>query len=212
MEKTQCKVKVCGLRHEKNIDQICELKPDYCGLIFYSGSPRAVKGLQLSDVARQRKFVGVFVDESTSSILSKAREYNLSVVQLHGRETRSQVEQLKRKLPEVSVWKAIHISSEFPGELVAQYHDIVDSFLFDTYSEQGGGSGEKFPHALLSRYTGQTPYFLSGGIGPEDCNEVAKLFAEDERMLGVDVNSRFEVSPGLKDVRLLKRFIEELRR
>ncbi len=212
MSKRRCAIKVCGLKEESNVQEVLALSPEYIGHIFYEKSPRYLTDPMTLPLDTETQRVGVFVNASLERIVDEVRNNALSIIQLHGLEPVSLINSLKESLPDIGIWKAIKIKDEFPLELISTYRDAVDSFLFDTYSELGGGSGVQFDHALLDHYTEDTPYLLSGGIGPDDAKLVRELFDGDDRMWGVDINSRFETGPGVKDVRLLSQFIDELRR
>jgi len=204
------KIKVCGMRDPQNIASVAELKPDYMGFIFYERTPRyagnmppeAVHALP-DDICR----VGVFVNATYSEICSIADKYRLDMVQLHGDEPAEFCASIRKLRP---VIKSVAIESAGDvGFYAGLYADVVDYLLFDTRTPLFGGSGQRFDWEVLETYTGDTPFFLSGGVGPEDarCLNDLRLPA----MHAVDVNSRFETAPALKNIELLKEFIKTVK-
>lgn len=206
-------VKVCGLSQARNVAQVAALGVDLLGFIFSKRSPRCVTAgvaAQAARVAGRAMTVGVFVDEEPAAIVRTVAAAQLDWVQLHGHESPAQVELLRRQLPATRIIKAIGVASAADVERCkAAYEGLVDCFLFDTKCPAGGGSGRKYDWNVLEAYDGSTPFLLSGGIGPGDAPQVS-AFAHP-RCAGIDVNSRFELAPGLKDVEKLKKFIEEIR-
>ncbi len=202
------KIKVCGMRDPANVAQVAALGIDMMGFIFYGKSPRCVTSpvpLPQGGV----EAVGVFVDEQPATVARIARECGLDVVQLHGGEPASDIDEVKRLVPRVRVIKAISVKE--PGDVMRckPYEGKADCLLFDTKCPGKGGSGVKFDWTVLNQYQGVTPFLLSGGIGPGDVDRVRAF--HHPCCVGIDLNSRFEVVPGLKDVALLKRFINEIR-
>ena len=205
------KIKVCGMRNPENIFALAELKPDYLGLIFYTLSKRFVSDLDinvLNSLAQSIRLTGVFVDENLNNVVEKAQKYNLSAIQLHGSETVEYCRELRSELLRVSalkkieIWKAFGINSSFDFDVLNHFQDVVDYFLFDTKTEAHGGSGLSFDWRVLSEYKLEKPFFLSGGISPENIQEVFNL--NHKQLFGVDLNSKFELEPGLKDIESLK--------
>lgn len=206
MKKIQ--VKVCGLREPDNIQQVAALAPDYLGFIFYRKSKRLVtEGLDLSAFTIHK--VGVFVNAEIGEILEKVTAYELEVVQLHGEESPEFVAALKRLRPELRMWKAVGVNNgtDF-GDLEA-YNASLEAFLFDTASPQYGGTGKSFDWRTLDRYQGEIPFWLSGGIGPNSLADLIRF--THPRWVGIDLNSRFESSPGVKDTDLLGAFLASLK-
>jgi len=203
------KIKVCGMKHNSNISALLALKPDFVGFIFYEKSPRCV-GEEAPDILfdswpSTTKRVGVFVDESIDVILTKARRFSLDFVQLHGRETPETAEQLKNA--GLGVIKVFHLKKK--DDLTAtRSYDTCDYFLFDTPSEHHGGTGTIFDWSLLADYDNHKPYFLSGGIGHDTAIDFEK--ASIPTPFGLDVNSCFEDSPGIKNIELLTPFIQQV--
>jgi phosphoribosylanthranilate isomerase len=207
MDKMELKLKICGMREPENISGVTALSPDYMGFIFYKGSKRYIGGLDpqlVHKVPEGIKATGVFVNEDLDAVVQAARDYKLSALQLHGEESPAYCLQLKDNLPGVEVIKAFGIGADFDFETLIPYSGKADYFLFDTQTVEHGGSGKRFDWSLLKAYTGTTPYFLSGGIGLEHAMELTAI--HDPRLYALDVNSRFEIEPGLKDLDKLTDF------
>ncbi|NQV76472.1 MAG: phosphoribosylanthranilate isomerase [Bacteroidetes bacterium] len=210
------KIKVCGMRDSSNIIDLAQLKPDYLGLIFYSQSKRFAANLDkdiLSSLPDTIKLTGVFVNETIDEIISKIDEYDLNAVQLHGSESVIYCQQLKEllrvRLPfkKLEIIKAFGISPGFDFNQLTQFNDVADYFLFDTKTAEHGGSGVAFDWKILDQYSGLKPYFLSGGLSPVNISEISNL--KPEKLYAIDLNSKFEFDPGLKDISSLK-FVFEL--
>lgn len=200
------KVKVCGLKYTINVQEICDLSQDYAGFIFVAASPRNVSyspALMLAMNKLKCKKVGVFVNAPTYFIKAKAELFDLDVVQLHGDESSNQIEALAK---DYEVIKAFSVDDNFDFNLEA--YESADYFLFDTKGRKRGGNGTKFNWDILQYYKGKTPFFLSGGINPEDAEEILKI--DHPKFAGIDVNSGFEIEPGLKNVNGLKAFMKVL--
>lgn len=201
-------VKICGLRDPGNILEVIKLKPDLIGLIFYPDSPRYVTDLNslkfLNDLHGKPLTVGVFVDPTLQEIRTVANSLHLDVIQLHGSETPAFCEEVRKD--DHAVIKAFGIRPGFDFCTTEQYRGVADFFLFDTGSDKPGGTGEQFDWDLLDFYHGETSYFLSGGLTPD-----TQIFPNHIQMAGVDLNSRFEKAPGIKDIGLLKPFIKQFR-
>ncbi len=192
-----------------NARRVAALAPDMMGFIFYRASPRDAFGLA-PDVVRQLppaiKKVGVFVDETADTVLRTVELYGLDAVQLHGGEPPESCAGLAAR--GLKVVKAFGISSAGDLSAAGGYEGAIDLFVFDTKTPLKGGSGRRFDHSVLRRYTGRTPFLLSGGIGPEDAATDLSIYP---RCAGFDLNSRFETAPGVKDTELLRIFIETVR-
>lgn len=204
------------MREAANIFAVNELKPDYLGLIFYPQSKRYVQENPLGLTAAlsgQAKLTGVFVNESEQAVLDKVEQYSLQAVQLHGQETAEYCRTLKSALNvqngEIEVIKAFGVDETFDFDVLQQYEPVVDFFLFDTKTPEHGGSGVKFNWEVLRNYRLEKPYLLSGGIGLNELEELKKL--DDSRLYAVDLNSRFEISPALKDLELVRQAINKIR-
>jgi phosphoribosylanthranilate isomerase len=205
-------IKVCGITQFKQLQQLEALNIDYAGLIFYKDSPRymgdKITGKQIKDADFDIKKVGVFVDPGYSELLDAIDEYGLDIVQLHGNETPEMCEELSG---EVEVIKAFRISGDKSidiDEMVADYDAVCDFYLFDTagLKESFGGTGQQFDWGILKKAKIEKPFFLSGGIGPDDAAKV-KAFKHPD-FFAVDVNSKFELSPGLKDMAAVLKFLQ----
>ena len=197
-------IKVCGMRDSENIQQVEELRPDWLGFIFWPKSSRYVSTFP-GYMPTHAKRVGVFVDEDIETVRQTAGNYALDIIQLHGQESPEYAAQLR----EWDVVKAISVSSREDIMTYQSYEGLVDYFLFDTKCKTVGGSGQQFDWQGLDAYDGQTPFLLSGGIGPDDAERVSTF--RHPQCIGIDLNSRFETAPGLKDIHKLKEFIKKLR-
>ncbi len=206
-------IKVCGMKYHENMLKVAALDPDLMGFIFYPPSPRFIginpaKGLFETVPPGIRK-AGVFVDSDFSVISQTCRKYGLQLAQLHGHESPALAKQLRTE--GIQVIKAIHLSSEKDFEKIRPFEGFVDYFLFEAPSGAFGGSGIKFPWHILETYPSETPFFLSGGIGPGDEAHILSLSLSLKYLAGVDINSRFETQPGLKDTDKVKTFIEAIK-
>ena len=213
------KLKICGMREAENIREISGLKPDYLGLIFFEGSSRYVSG-EIEEFNSEIKKTGVFVNASEEGILQKVEKYGLSAIQLHGEESPEFCRNLNKKLSatgkNVEIIKVFSIKEEFDFQELEPYEGIADLYLFDTKGKSRGGNGIAFNWEILLDYPSSTPFFLSGGIGPEETEAIKKLYytfqkrQKEELFYGIDVNSKFETAPALKDREALKLFRERL--
>lgn len=209
----QHQLKICGMLQPGNIAAVADLQPDYLGFIFYKGSKRYAGGVSpevLSTLPSAIKKVGVFVNEELEILLDVVARYSLDAVQLHGAEGPDYCRLLVSKLQgrEIKLIKAFGVNEYFDFKTIEAYKGIADYFLFDTQTPDHGGSGKKFNWQLLEKYTLDVAYFLSGGIGLESADAVRNI--QDPRLLAIDVNSKFEVEPGLKDVDQLIAFKNSL--
>ena len=217
-------VKVCGMREGENIRQVAELGVNWIGMIFWDKSPRNVTMIPTyagiipdrgSDIGSfKAKRVGVFVDEMPQNIITRVVNYKLDLVQLHGHETPTLIRNLRRTLdpdirPGIQFIKAISVGGCNDIAAYKDYADCVDYFLFDTKCPTVGGSGSQFDWSVLEAYDGDVPFLLSGGIGPDDAERVRNF--HHPKCIGIDLNSRFETEPGLKDITKLKQFLEQLK-
>lgn len=199
-------IKVCGITQLKQLQQLDGLNIDFAGFIFYKDSPRYVVGKiskeELQDTDFDLKKVGVFVNADYDEIIEMVGEYDLDVVQLHGDETPELCEQLSEEVEVIKAF-AVGYNTASIDEMVAPYDAVCDYYLFDTASKEGlaGGTGEKFDWKLISKSKIEKPFFLSGGISVEDIAAIKSFKHPD--YYGIDVNSRFEKSPGVKDMALL---------
>ena len=202
-------VKVCGMREPENIEKVAQLGVDMMGFIFYPKSPRfASQSVARTAADKNVCRVGVFVNESVELISAKIQLFDLNAVQLHGNESRELCEQLHEQNGLLKVIKAISVSTAGDIQKYKEYVDAVDYFLFDTKCKTVGGSGQQFDWQVLENYDGDVPFILSGGIGPEDVERIRNF--HHPKCIGIDLNSKFEMEPGLKDVEMLKTFLENI--
>ncbi len=197
------------MKSPDNISQLAQLPIDFMGMIFYQKSPRYVEKLTLSDLSvlpRYIERVGVFVNAKRDFILEKVNEYGLDLIQLHGNESPSFCKELNETLP---IIKAFSIADISDIEQTKAYEGLWGYFLFDTKTPQHGGSGLKFDWEILNEYKGNTPFFLSGGISAEDAERIREI--KHPLLYGLDLNSKFETEPGVKDIELLKQFIKQIK-
>ena len=211
------------MREGENIRQVAELRVNWIGMIFWDKSPRNVTMIPTyagiipdrgSDIGSfKAKRVGVFVDEMPQNIITRVVNYKLDLVQLHGHETPTLIRNLRRTLdpdirPGVQFIKAISVGGCNDIAAYKDYEDCVDYFLFDTKCPTVGGSGSQFDWSVLEAYDGDVPFLLSGGIGPDDAERVRNF--HHPKCIGIDLNSRFETEPAIKDITKLKQFLEQL--
>ncbi len=192
-----------------NIAEVAALQPDYLGFIFYEKSPRYFEG-EIPSLSPGIKKVGVFVDEKISKVIDLCKKYSLDVIQLHGNETKEYILDLKGYLtllyPDVLVWKAFSVDEEFDFSEIKIFENKVDAFLFDTKGKEKGGNGYTFNWEILKNYPSKKPFILSGGIGLEEVDPLREILKTDLPIHAIDVNSKFETAPGLKDAVLLQGF------
>jgi len=203
-------IKVCGIKDPENMRALAELPVDIMGLIFYEKSPRCVDKRDADSINALSLTIpkaGVFVNASKDDILDTVKRFHLKFVQLHGQESPDLCVALRNN--GISVIKAFSVHDVEDLKKCLPYEGECDYFLFDTKTPQHGGSGNKFEWKILSAYTASTPFFLSGGIAPDDADSIMQL--NHPLLFAVDLNSSFETSPGIKDIDKIKRFINELR-
>ena len=204
-------IKVCGITQFKQLQQLEALNIDYAGLIFYKDSPRymgdKITGKQVKEADFDLKKVGVFVNPGYSELLDAIDEYGLDIVQLHGNETPEMCEDVSG---EVEVIKAFRIEDGAVNvdKLVEPYDAVCDFYLFDTagLKESFGGTGQQFDWSILKKAKIEKPFFLSGGIGPDDAQKIRAFRHPD--FFAIDVNSKFEMAPGLKDMAAILKFLQ----
>ncbi|ALJ01542.1 hypothetical protein DC20_17405 [Rufibacter tibetensis] len=204
------KIKVCGMKYSENIEELLMLQPDFVGFIFYEKSPRFITtqwAVFSSVFPKDTRKVGVFVDEEVDVMLQKVTEMGLEVVQLHGQESPQVCLELQDS--GLTVMKAFRVGTDFDFTELSYYQNCCNFFLFDASGANPGGNGVRFNWELLKNYTLDVPFFLSGGIDLEHLEEIKAL--QLPHLYGVDLNSKFEIQPGLKDVNRLKGFMEGLR-
>lgn len=197
------KIKVCGVRDAENIKAVAALGPDYIGLIRYDRSPRYVNNLDEAGLEALPDAIlktGVFVNERAENIQQVIDKYRLNAIQLHGNENADFAAAFKNK---VVVLKAFGMDENFDFKELENYVGSVDFFLFDTKTATHGGSGEAFNWSTLNSYKLDVPFFLSGGLSLDNLEEIRNI--KHPQFYGVDLNSRFETSPGVKDIEKLKK-------
>jgi len=206
------KLKICGMRH--NLAEVAALQPDYLGFIFYQGSPRYFSE-EIPILPDKIKKVGVFVNATMEDITEKTHDYALDVVQLHGQEDANFCQQLKQTdifiSSKIELWKVFGMDNDtFDFSNLSPFETIVDKYLFDTKGPNPGGNGYTFNWDILKNYTYQTPFILSGGIGIEDITALKAFLKLGVPIYAIDVNSKFEEQPGLKEIDKLKAFMIQL--
>jgi len=212
------KIKVCGMRDPQNILSLAEFKPDYMGLIFYPQSKRYVADPDkntLASLPSSISLTGVFVDELLERLIQRVIDYDLKAVQLHGGESPEYCMNLRKKLNElrpdkhIELIKAFGIYPGFDFSTLEPYNEVVDYFLFDTKTSEHGGSGITFDWTILDQYDGEKQFFLSGGLSPENIDGLVNLASK--KIYALDLNSRFETEPGLKNIESLSSAFQFIR-
>lgn len=209
------KIKVCGITKIDQLKELEEIGVDFAGLIFYKSSPRYVlnNGLTAEIIAKEKvniTKVGVFVNDSVEDILRIVEDWKLDMVQLHGDESPSFCAQISAY---VTTIKAFRVGAENNiADKVFPFINKADFFLFDTLGKNYGGTGEQFDWNLISNEGTQKPFFLSGGIGPHNIDKIKEFCLNENRLFSLDLNSKFELSPGVKDMVLVKAFVEEIQK
>ncbi len=211
------------MRDADNIRDISALGVDMIGLIFYPPSPRYVQQFSSGagiipdyapDMGKTPLRVGVFVDDMPQNIVTRVYNYKLDYIQLHGNEPRETLENLRATIapdikPNIKIIKSISVSSAEDIKKYKEYVGAADLFLFDTKCKTVGGSGEQFDWQVLQAYDGDVPFLLSGGIGPDDAERIKNF--HHPKCIGIDLNSKFEIEPALKDVEKLKQFLVKVK-
>lgn len=212
------------MRDADNIRDISAQGVDMIGLIFYPPSPRYVQQFSSGagiipdyapDMGKTPLRVGVFVDDMPQNIVTRVYNYKLDYIQLHGNEPRETLENLRATIdpdikPKIKIIKAISVSSAEDIKKYKEYVGAADLFLFDTKCKTVGGSGEQFDWQVLQAYDGDVPFLLSGGIGPDDAERIKNF--HHPKCIGIDLNSKFEIEPALKDVEKLKQFLVKVKK
>ena len=195
------------MKYIENIQQVAELQPDYLGFIFYEKSKRNFEGV-IPKLPKSIKKIGVFVNEYVEILVSLVEEYQLEAIQLHGDESVDYIKEIKMHLPKVEVIKVFGIKDQFDFGLLKSYEEVVDFFLFDTKGKERGGNGITFNWKVLENYNSTKPFFLSGGIGLEQIDNLLSVLRKQESQYcyALDVNSQFEIEAGLKSVEKIKKF------
>ena len=206
------KLKVCGMRESTNISELLKLSPDFMGFIFFAKSKRDVADSLdaelLASFPESIQKVGVFVNAELDFVKGKVEQFGLNLVQLHGDESPEYCFDLKSK--GIKVMKVFSVGESFDFNQLEAYKPYVDFFLFDTKGIERGGNGVQFDWSILKGYDQEIPFFLSGGIDLENLEQLSEL--KGMNLHAIDVNSKFEIEPGLKDVGRLKELKERLLR
>ena len=207
------KLKICGMKYADNIIEVATLSPDFMGFIFYPSSKRFVgEDFVMPEIPPKIKKVGVFVNETVENILEKVKKYKLDLVQLHGDESVEFCANASRvfktfEVGRIQIIKVFGMDEQFNFSILKDYEPYCDYFLFDAKSTEYGGSGNSFDRHLLSNYTSSQPFFISGGIG---LGSIPMPYTLYPIPFSIDVNSKFEIKPGLKDINKLKLLQHEL--
>lgn len=229
------KLKVCGMKYPENIRAAAALHPDYLGFIFYENSPRNFQG-EIPKIDLNIKKTGVFVNASVDFILAKVKKYQFQAIQLHGNERPEFCAELKAALNEtksddsiennikinkksasIEIIKVFSIKDEFIFNRLKPFEGNVDYFLFDSKGKNKGGNGFTFNWGILKKYPSNTPFFLSGGIGLEEVEQIAEFqsylqkIGKEKLLVAIDVNSKFEIEPGFKNIEDLALFQKNIK-
>ena len=198
-------IKICGMRYLANVKEVLEYQPDYLGFIFYVGSKRFTAAHEMDRIIKldfgSTERVGVFVNEEIDIVLEFAERDYFSVVQLHGDESPEYAQELKNA--GLKVIKAMNVGEDFNEDILKPYQDKVDYFLFDTKGKYRGGNGWKFDWSILQKINHKIPFFLSGGLTPEDVEEAWSLNIPE--MMALDFNSQLETKPGIKNTETVEK-------
>ncbi|MCK0130134.1 phosphoribosylanthranilate isomerase [Flavobacteriaceae bacterium F08102] len=203
------KLKVCGMKYENNISEVSGLAPDFMGFIFYDKSPRNFVGT-MPMIASSIQKVGVFVAAPVEEVLEKVMQHDLQLVQLHGNEDPSYCLALNQALLKLSrkikIIKVFSVNDQFDFTEIKAFEALCDFYLFDTKGPLPGGNGFEFDWEILKNYPSNKPFLLSGGIGLSSSAKLAAFFKSNASTFccAIDVNSQFEIEPGLKDIEALK--------
>ena len=202
------KIKICGLKFESNIISLSKLEPDYMGFIFWNKSKRHVKGSTPNLSETKIKKTGVFVNADFENIKAKTYSHKLKAIQLHGQESPEFCKKIKNL--GVEIIKAFSVDENFNFDILEKYDLFSDYFLFDTRGKSPGGNGISFNWEILKNYKYKKKFFLSGGIGLESVDAIKKIKNLDIPLFCIDINSRFELNPGKKNIELIKSFKNNL--
>jgi phosphoribosylanthranilate isomerase len=204
------KIKICGMREPGNIREVSGLRPDYMGFIFYPGSKRYAGRLSPAEFKHLQggiQPVAVFVNASREEILSTCKAYSIRILELHGDEPPGFCQTMREE--GFQVIKAFHVGRKLDLDNMSRYTGVCDFLLLDTSGDGYGGTGKKFDWKQLQDYPHDLPFFLSGGIGPEDAGRIKEM--DIPPLYAVDLNSRFEKKPGVKNNEELENFIRRIR-
>tara|TARA_B100001093_G_scaffold519368_1_gene608073 strand:- start:23028 stop:23648 length:621 start_codon:yes stop_codon:yes gene_type:complete len=202
------KLKVCGMKLENNISEISKLNPDFMGFIFWPKSKRFFneKSIRISDKINK---VGVFVNQDYDFIIDKINNFELDFVQLHGEEDYQFCKKIKTQCKLIKVF---NIGADFDFEILNSFESVCDYFLFDTKGDSYGGNGIKFDWKLLKKYPSKKPFLLSGGIDLKDFTEILEIKELKIPLVGIDINSKFEYEPGLKNIKKVEELLKKMKK
>jgi phosphoribosylanthranilate isomerase len=206
-------IKVCGLKETANVKELLKKgTPDLLGMIFYEKSKRYIgdESFEIGETSSHISKVGVFVNASIEQIIQMQQAFGLEWVQLHGDEDLEYISVLRTQT-NMKIIKVFRVEDKIDLEAVKPFGPFVDYFLFDTQTAAYGGSGNRFDWQALEQYNLETPFIVSGGIDLEHVSEITALFKKIPQMAGVDINSKFETAPGIKDPEKVARFINIIR-
>jgi phosphoribosylanthranilate isomerase len=196
------KLKICGMKYPDNIRDVGTLLPDYMGFIFWEKSARYFNGI-IPDLSKSIKKTGVFVNATQEEIIAKIIKYDLQAVQLHGQETVEFCSSLKDKTDcRIEIIKVFSVDNAFDFARLKPFETVCDYFLFDTKGKLPGGNGTVFDWKVLEKYPSSKPFFLSGGIGINELAAVHEISKTNLPIYAIDINSKFEIEPGLKNIQL----------
>jgi len=202
-ERAGVRIKICGMKYPDNMIEVGSLLPDYMGFIFWPKSARYFDG-EMPELPKSIKKTGVFVNESITVIEEKVKKYNLQAVQLHGQESVVFCSELKAKFgTSIEIIKVFSADENFDFSVLEPYESVCDYFLFDTKGKLPGGNGTTFDWKILENYSSTKPFFLSGGIGIEELDSINEILKTNLPIYAIDVNSKFEIEPGLKNINLV---------
>ncbi|PDS24880.1 phosphoribosylanthranilate isomerase [Flavobacterium branchiophilum] len=204
-EKSEVRLKICGMKYPDNILEVGSLLPDYMGFIFWEKSARYFDG-QMPDLPQNIKKTGVFVNATKEEIEATVTKYDLQAIQLHGNESVTFCYDLKNTLAKkIETIKVFSVDDAFDFQQLEDFETVCDYFLFDTKGKLPGGNGTTFDWKVLEKYPSEKPFFLSGGIGLDEIDLVNEILKTDLPIHAIDVNSKFEIAAGLKDKELLQK-------
>jgi phosphoribosylanthranilate isomerase len=200
------------MREANNIAEVAALSPDYMGFIFIESSPRfigeAFDTKDLSSIAARTKKIGVFANADVVTMTDSVKRFGLDGIQLHGEESREVVYGLRKVAPQLEILKALPIRGVSSFVRLHEYEDVVDFFLLDG---QEPGSGRPFDWSILDSYVSPRDFFLAGGVSAGDVNRIRSIATRVKSLRGIDVNSRVEISPGVKSIELIREVLEGVR-
>ncbi len=209
-------IKICGMKNPNNIVELGALLPDYMGFIFWKKSARHFEGT-IPSLPSSIKKTGVFVNETIANVIEKVVQHDLQAVQLHGKESVEYCTELKSLLKkhkpghsQIEIIKVFSILDDFNFEVLAPFESVCDYFLFDTKGKLPGGNGTTFDWTVLKDYPSSKPFFLSGGIGLDEMDAVNEILKTNLPIYAIDLNSKLEIEPGLKNIQLCKEAINRV--